>query len=233
MQYLNGLTSAFLRHGGRLYTQQQITQVQGFDCFAGSYARIHLRGVQDPITSRHLVVTNNDKFLASEWASRCIGTSSYCRYTIGAGIRRKALEDALHWDMTDPQHLVRLHHPGGSTDDILVISGEFQEVDGDHSPHDKAFRGLEDWARRNFPMIGAIRNRWAGKVSCSEDGLPLIGKVVASGKELFISAGNPGINIVHGTLAGLIIADQIAGRSSSWGTLYDPMRSKHRVTSPH
>jgi glycine/D-amino acid oxidase-like deaminating enzyme len=66
--------------------------------------------------------------------------------------------------------------------------------------------------------------RWSGHVVESADGLPLVGPTSAS-ERVFIATGYGGNGIVNGTLAAMVLAEQIQGnRANPWGQLFAPSR---------
>jgi Rieske Fe-S protein len=60
------------------------------------------------------------------------------------------------------------------------------------------------------------------------DGLAFIGPV-GNGSRLYVVTGDSGNGYTHGTLAGMIIVDAIAGRDNPWAATYDPGRVRVRA----
>ena len=56
------------------------------------------------------------------------------------------------------------------------------------------------------------------------DGLAFIGINPGTDKNIFIATGDSGNGITHGTIAGIILSDQILGKKNLWTGLYDPSR---------
>lgn len=72
-------------------------------------------------------------------------------------------------------------------------------------------------------MPGAsVVSRWSGQVVEPADGLPYIG---ASGEGQFVATGCAGNGLTFGTLAGMMISDQIGGRLNPWTDLFAPGRT--------
>jgi Rieske Fe-S protein len=57
------------------------------------------------------------------------------------------------------------------------------------------------------------------------DGIAFIGKSPGD-KSIYLSTGDSGQGMTHGTLAGIILTDLIMGRSNQWVELYDPSRKQ-------
>jgi Rieske Fe-S protein len=47
-------------------------------------------------------------------------------------------------------------------------------------------------------------------------------------KNIYISTGDSGMGMTHGTIAGMLLIDLIQGRSSPWAEIYDPSRKTLR-----
>jgi Rieske Fe-S protein len=82
---------------------------------------------------------------------------------------------------------------------------------------------LEAWARARFPMIQAIEFAWGGQILETLDYLAFIGRNPGD-KNLYVAAGDSGMGLTHGTIAGLLLCDLILGRPNAWAALYDPSR---------
>jgi Rieske Fe-S protein len=60
------------------------------------------------------------------------------------------------------------------------------------------------------------------------DGLAFIGKNPGD-QHTYIATGDSGNGMTHGTIAGILLTDLIAGRENAWTTLYDPGRISLRA----
>jgi Rieske Fe-S protein len=56
------------------------------------------------------------------------------------------------------------------------------------------------------------------------DRVPFVGRPSDDAPGLYIATGFNGWGISNGTAAGMLIADQVRGRSNPWAKLYDPRR---------
>jgi nitrite reductase/ring-hydroxylating ferredoxin subunit len=66
--------------------------------------------------------------------------------------------------------------------------------------------------------------RWSGQIMASIDGLGFIGRNPGDDDNVYVVTGDTGNGLTHGTIAGLLLPDLIAGRSNRWSALYDPGR---------
>jgi Rieske Fe-S protein len=134
---------------------------------------------------------------------------------------------ALYWDTKDPYHYVRIQDlsddPNHPDHDLLIVGGEDHKT-GQASDHAERHRALESWARERFPMMQAVEFRWMGQVQETIDGLGFLGKNPLDEGNVYVATGDSGMGMTHGTIAGMIITDLIAGRENPWAKLYDPSR---------
>jgi Rieske Fe-S protein len=61
------------------------------------------------------------------------------------------------------------------------------------------------------------------------DGLAYIGRNPLDADNVYIATGDSGNGMTHGTIAGILLTDLIAGRDNEWATLYDPARKTLRA----
>jgi len=66
-----------------------------------------------------------------------------------------------------------------------------------------------------------VTHHWSGQVIETPDGLPYVGKTAP---HQYSATGYSGNGITFGTLAGMMIADAIRGRSNPWTELFEPGR---------
>jgi glycine/D-amino acid oxidase-like deaminating enzyme/nitrite reductase/ring-hydroxylating ferredoxin subunit len=143
--------------------------------------------------------------------------AAYRTYAVAARIPRAVTPRALYWDTADPYHYLRSHN--GWT----IIGGEDHKT-GEDSDSEARFERLERYARDRFP-VRSIPYRWSGQIINPVDGLPYIGRNAFS-KNMYVATGFMGNGMTFGTLAGMIIADQILGRSNPYGDVFAATRVK-------
>ena len=220
--YIAGLAAAIKKKGGKIYTGQRVVDVQGSDPKKETPGKVKLRGIRKAISARHVVVATNTPAPINDWFGIYTKQSSYRSYMIGAVVPTGTVKDALYWDTGDPYHYVRLESRG-KAGDVLIVGGEDHKT-GQFPAQGAPFLKLEEWARKYYPTMGPVTYRWSGQVQEPADGLAFIGRAVTAKAEVYVATGDSGMGLTHGTIAGLIITDQIAGRSNPWEKLYDPSR---------
>jgi Rieske Fe-S protein len=63
------------------------------------------------------------------------------------------------------------------------------------------------------------------------DGLAFIGRNPMDKENVYIATGDSGNGMTHGTIAGMLLTDLIAGRENEWAELYDPSRKPLSTTA--
>jgi nitrite reductase/ring-hydroxylating ferredoxin subunit len=152
--------------------------------------------------------------------------AAYQTYVIGARVARGSVTKALYWDTPNPYHYVRIQDLDESFD-LLIIGGEDHKT-GQADDADARFADLEKWSRERFPLQEIVY-RWSGEVMEPIDGLAFIGRNPLDDDNVYIATGDSGNGMTHGTIAGILISDLIAGRENEWEKLYEPSRKTLRA----
>jgi glycine/D-amino acid oxidase-like deaminating enzyme/nitrite reductase/ring-hydroxylating ferredoxin subunit len=222
--YMVGLAEALKREGVRIYTGRRVRDVQGADPNKKKPGTVQMEGVRSKLTARHIVVATNTPSPINDWFGIYTKQASYRSYVVAMAAPRGKIADALYWDTGDPYHYVRLEPAKGKGREDLVIVGGEDHKTGQMPEGDAPFLRLETWAREKFPGVGQTCFRWSGQVQEPADGLAFIGRALTKGQEVFVVTGDSGMGLTHGTIAGILITDQIMGRPNPWEALYDPAR---------
>jgi glycine/D-amino acid oxidase-like deaminating enzyme/nitrite reductase/ring-hydroxylating ferredoxin subunit len=217
LRYLDGLARAVMRWGGHLY-RARVHTVDGDDDTGVTTDR-GLRINCDKVVVATHVPFNDRLILHTKQAA-------YRTYVIAARIDDGAVPPALLWDTLDPYHYVRVAREHGAT--WLIVGGEDRKVGQDEAP-EAHFVELERWTREYFPMANGVDYRWSGQIIEPIDSLAFIGRNPGRTRNVYIATGDSGNGLTHGTIAGLLLADQITGRESAWTELYAPERKTLRA----
>jgi glycine/D-amino acid oxidase-like deaminating enzyme/nitrite reductase/ring-hydroxylating ferredoxin subunit len=223
LKYITGLAGAFERAGGRLYGGTRATTVTG-----GEPARVETSGGHT-IAAGAVVVATNVPF--NDLVAIHTKQAPYHSYVVAARVPAGTVTPALYWDTHDPYHYVRVHRTtnrelGGDNDDavdLLIVGGEDHKA-AQASDVEERYDALAVWTRQRFPSAAEIEFRWSGQVMETQDGLAFIGRNPLDRDNVFVATGDSGMGMTHGTIAGMLLADLIAGRPNPWQELYDPSR---------
>ena len=212
LKYLNGVADAAKRHGAVIYNGTHVDRIEG-----GKDARVETsRGV---ITAAAIVVATNSP--VNDLVAIHTKQAAYRTFVVGARVKRDSIPQILLWDTPDPYHYVRLQRADGH--DVLIVGGEDHKT-GQANDADERFRHLQQWTRERFPDVERFEFQWSGQVMEPVDSLALIGRNPLDRDNVYIATGDSGNGMTHGTIAGLLITDLIAGRANPWEQLYDPSR---------
>ncbi len=221
LKYLAGLAEAIERGGGRIFTGTHANTIAG-----GERACVETPGGSVRAASV-VVATNvpvNDRVVVHT------KQAPYMTYVIGAPVPRGSVTLALYWDTGDPYHYIRLVTGIDADHDLLVIGGE-DHKSGQAEDIEERHPRLERWARERFAMMGEVTHKWGGQVMEPVDGLAFIGHNPLDADNVYTVTGDSGNGMTHGTIAGMLLTDQILGRHNPWESLYDPGRITLRATA--
>ena len=219
LKYVNGLAAAVKRLGGQIYGNTHATRIVGGENPSVETAT----GAR--ITARAVVVATNTPI--NDRVAMHTKQAAYRTYVIGARVPAHSIPRMLLWDTPDPYHYVRLQAAGGdSSHDFLIVGGEDHKT-GQADDFEDRFDALEAWTRERFPMVEDVPLKWSGQVMEPADGVAFIGRNPGEAN-VYIATGDSGNGMTHGTIAGMLIADLIAGRENEWAKLYEPGRKSLR-----
>ena len=216
LDYLTGLTRAFTRYGGRIFTETHATKITG-----GSDARVETS--HGPAVSCDVIVVATNTPVNDRVAIHT-KQAPYVTYVIGVRVPKGSITRALYWDTPDPYHYVRLQtDKTNPSHEILIVGGEDHKTGQEHDGEAR-FVKLHQWTRERFPQAGNIEFRWSGQVMEPVDGIAFIGPNPLDEDNVFIATGDSGQGMTHGTIAGMLLTDLIQDRQNPWADLYSPSR---------
>jgi Rieske Fe-S protein len=171
----------------------------------------------DIVIATHVPIQGNSSvFSASVFQTKIY---PYSTYAVRAEIPRGVIPEALFWDTRSPYYYVRID--AGTESDFAIVGGCDHKT-GQVADSSKTVRELEEYARTILP-VRSFTHRWSGQVIETHDGIPYIG---AFTDHQYGATGFAGNGMTFGTLAGIMISEQIAGSSNPWRSLFDPHRKK-------
>lgn len=141
----------------------------------------------------------------------------YREFGVAAELRSGDFPKGIFWGLNQPKHSVR-SFKNGDKNYIMVIGDKYKTGQGDDTA--EYLKGLENYLTSHFE-VGSERFIWAGQQYRPADGLPYIGK---HGEKIYFLTGFATDGLVYGTLASMIVSDQILGRKNPWEKTYDLKR---------
>ena len=103
-----------------------------------------------------------------------------------------------------------------TSEEILVVGGEDHKTG---QADDFEQRYDNGWRNGRAPVCRRLARsayRWSGQVMEPEDYMGFIGRNPADKDNVYIVTGDSGNGMTHGTIAGILIPDLIAGRENPW-----------------
>jgi glycine/D-amino acid oxidase-like deaminating enzyme/nitrite reductase/ring-hydroxylating ferredoxin subunit len=214
LKYLTGLVKQIEAQGGRLFADSPVLEVEE----RNDNVRVKLEGGMNVTATYAVVATNspiNDRVaLHSKMAP-------YRTYAMAFKLPRKAIPDALYWDMADPYHYIRIQ-PGSEKTDYLIVGGK-DHKSGEANDGDVRFEALSAWIKERIPSIGDEVARWSGQVMDTIDYSGFIG-FNPGNKRVLVATGDSGQGMTHGALAGTLLKNLIVYGAGRWSEVYDPSR---------
>lgn len=221
MKYLEGLSIAITKYGGKIYTETRATEVNGHGAKANGFS----------VKAKNIVVATNSPI--NDIFTIHTKQHAYRSYVIGCKVKKNALPYALWWDTGDnnspwvakPYHYVRLE-PFDDEYDLLISGGEDHktgQADAEEVLESQRYLNLENWTRTHFPQAEDIAYYWSGQVMEPVDSLGYMGKNPGN-DNVYIITGDSGNGMTHTTIGAMIISDLIDGNKNPWEELYSPSR---------
>lgn len=221
-KYLNGLIAAITKLGGHIYHDTHVVKIEG-----GTTARVEAAN-RAAVTAGAVIVATNVPI--NDQTTMHTKQAAYRTYVIGVRVPGGSVTRALYWDTPDPYHYARLQSVpasgGAPAHDLLIVGGEDHKTGQETDTLVERFARLESWTRERFPAMEAVEYRWSGQVVEPLDGLAYIGPNPGDEPNVYIATGDSGMGMTHGTIAGILLTDLIAGRPNTWADLYNPARLK-------
>ena len=215
IKYINGLSDAVERLGGRIFTHSEVTEAKG-----GRPAKVTTAAGFTVECDAVVVATNAP---INGGMTIHAKNAAYRSYLIGVHVPPEVARNVLLWDTAEPYHYVNFVKAPVTGRDILLVGGEDHRTGQDTSPENH-FRRLADWVGQRLGVEPKVVSRWSGQIMEPVDGLAYIGRNPKDPDNVFIVTGDSGHGLTHGTIAGIMIPELIAGRGHPWHSLYDPSR---------
>ena len=230
MKYLKGLTEAFIRLGGKVYTETHVNDIKEKELKANGFV----------VNANHIVVATNSP--VNDRVTMHTKQYPYRTYVVGVKIPKDAVKHALWWDTGDheskwdnmPYKYTRLQNLDEEFD-LIICGGEDHktgQADDEGVLEEDRYNALIEFVKSNFPASQEVVYKWSGQVLEPLDAMAYIGKNPGN-DHVYIATGDSGNGMTHGTIAGMLISDLINGKENPWAKLYDPSRITLKVTGDY
>lgn len=144
----------------------------------------------------------------------------YREYAVAVKLNSNYPPDGTWWNMQAKEHY-SMRTYDTSKGKMLMVLGEMHKV-GQKENNLECYKNLEHFLRQRFD-VASVEFTWSAQQFKAADGLPYIGLSVGNSKT-FIATGFCADGLTYGTLASMIISDQILGKENKWSKTYDASR---------
>jgi glycine/D-amino acid oxidase-like deaminating enzyme/nitrite reductase/ring-hydroxylating ferredoxin subunit len=212
LRYLMALASDLAARGGQIFEESPVLEVhEGEPCRVATAAGVV---IADHVVVAAHVPTFNRVFLHTKIAA-------YRTYVVAARLDQPG-PAGLFWDTEDPYHYLRSQTLRDGSH-VLILGGEDHKVGQDPDPTTR-YERLAAYLRPRFGHR-PVDYQWSGQIIEPVDGLPYIGRNALSSR-IYVATGYAGQGMTSGTLAGMILCDEVMGLRNPHADLYDATRIK-------
>lgn len=208
LAYVRGLAAAI--HSGQCRIFEE-TPVVDIDPEAGV-----VRTAAHTVTADHIVMATHTPKGFSVVQTEL---GPYREYAVAAPIEEFQLPGGIFWSAGEKPTSTRAVEMDGVQ--YVLMIGESHKTGQNNDPG-SAYQRLEDLLRTRF-LIRDPAFRWSAQNYRAADGLPYIGSSSGASR-VYIATGFATDGLTYGTLAGMLIADEIEGRQNPFAELYSPRR---------
>ncbi|HEU5144910.1 MAG TPA: FAD-dependent oxidoreductase [Dermatophilaceae bacterium] len=216
--YLLGIAERVVAAGGEIFERTRAIHVDESD---GCVVRTEHGSVR----AGHVVVATLLPFLdRGGFFARAHPTRSYVLTAHVSG----GLPDAMLISAGSPKRSIRsVPFEGG---ELLMVGGEGHHA-GSPMAQPERYERLAEFARQHWDVV-SISHRWSAQDYTPDDGVPYIGRLHLRTHRIHVATGLKKWGMTSGTLAGMLISDEIAGRSNAWAPLFSATRIKPLAEAP-
>jgi glycine/D-amino acid oxidase-like deaminating enzyme/nitrite reductase/ring-hydroxylating ferredoxin subunit len=144
----------------------------------------------------------------------------YREYAVGVKLNGGYPPAGIWWDMKGDEHYsMRTYET--SKGRILMALGEMHKV-GQKKNNHECYDNLEKFLRERY-NVASVEFKWSAQQFKAADGIPYIGLSTGNSKT-FIATGFSADGLTYGTLASIIISDEILGNENKWSKTYSASR---------
>ncbi len=211
-KYLLALARRVEESGGRIFEN-----TKALDVHEGDLCRVETdKGAliaSDVIVATNLPFLDRGLFFTKVHPMRSYVVAGYVQDGVAA-------PPGMYISAESPTRSIRLIRAEGR--DLLMVGGEGHKT-GQEPDTEACYQRLEADARSRFGL-DRIDYRWSTQDTVSVDSVPYIGRYTRTSEHLFTGTGFRKWGMTNGTLAAMLLTDQIIGRGNPWAELYDSKR---------
>jgi glycine/D-amino acid oxidase-like deaminating enzyme/nitrite reductase/ring-hydroxylating ferredoxin subunit len=211
VKYLNALAAEFLERGGRLHESSRVVDVEaGRPCtVVTSQGRVR---ADDVVVATNIPILDRGGYFGRAFP--------YRHLCIAAPVDKARVPEGMFISADRPTRSIR-SAPWSDTQRLMVFIGEAFPT-GKADTEDK-LRSIAAYAREHFGVTEP-QFRWGNQDFYSADRIPYVGPVLPGVSQVRVATGFNAWGITAGTVAAMILSDDVLGERNEWAALYDSRR---------
>lgn len=210
LQYVVSLAKKIQSESCRIY---EFTKVDDVD--EGKVCTVTTAGGK--VTADHVIMaTHSPKGIYAVHMSM----GPYREYAVAVKLNGDYPPPGIWWNMLSKEHY-SMRTYDTSKGKVLMVLGEMHKV-GQKENNLECFENLERYLRERFD-VASVEFTWSAQQFKAADGIPYIGLSTGNSKT-YIATGFSADGLTYGTLASMIISDQILGKENKWSETYKASR---------
>jgi glycine/D-amino acid oxidase-like deaminating enzyme/nitrite reductase/ring-hydroxylating ferredoxin subunit len=217
-RYLLALAAQLEERGGRIFEDSRALNVDGGPpCVVSTAA--------GRVTAGQVVVATHYPFLDRSLAFARV--HPHRSYAIACDVEGEP-PSGMHINADSPTRSIRAVPADGG--ELLLVGGEGHKV-GEGGDTRERYARLEEFARRHW-HVRSVDYRWSTQDGITIDGMPYVGKLTPRNDRLLMATGFGKWGMTGGTVAALLLTDQLLGRDNPWASTFTPNRFNPRAGGP-
>jgi len=221
-RYLLGLAEAIYGKGSYIFENSNVTSIKD-----GSPARVKSNG--HTVSAKDVIVATSVPTLP------LVARGAYClleypteSYIVAARLPEDRQLTGMYIS-PDNSHYSIL--PVNINGENLLLIGGGGHVSGRRLRKKAHYQPLADYAEGKFGAT-SIAYHWSDRDYLGYDDVPLIGKLYGWSKHLYVATAMMKWGLTNGTVAGMILRDQITGQNNQWAHAFSSTRKRPVAAIP-
>jgi glycine/D-amino acid oxidase-like deaminating enzyme/nitrite reductase/ring-hydroxylating ferredoxin subunit len=210
LQYTVALAKNIVSHNCSIYENTKVTKIDEGDVCT-------LQTTGGKVTAQYIVMATHTP-LGIYLVHTSLGP--YREYAVAVKLNGEYPQPGIFWNMQEQEHY-SMRTYDTTRGKVLMVLGEMHKV-GHKENNEQCFDVLENFLRKRFD-VASVEFKWSAQQFKAADGIPYIG-LSSGNKKTYIATGFSADGLTYGTLAGMIIPDQILGKENKWSKTYDASR---------
>jgi len=214
LAYVQGLAKEVHNLGGKIYENSNVTNI------VEEENQVILTTPKASVKAKKIIqATHTPKGLQIQYHTTL---GPYREYGIAAILKNDNYPQGIFWGFfRDKKYSIRSYQFQG--ENYLICIGNMHKV-GQADDNLAEVLGLKDFINYHFE-VEEITHHWGGQNYKPADMLPYIGKKKSNSRQ-YIATGFSTDGLVYGSLAALILSDEIIGRKNVFWNLYKAYRHR-------